>query len=86
MAADNNIEVFMSAFHENPIEVMNELPEKEGDTYPIINIEESESIRASVRDAIMKRATSEFPHSFSANLNNDNPALSLIHISEPTRR
>ena len=74
MAADNNIEVFMSAFHENPIEVMNELPEKEGDTYPIINIEESESIRASVRDAIMKRATSEFPHSFSANLNNDNPA------------
>ncbi|CAE6907082.1 hypothetical protein ACOMICROBIO_LKFPLAJE_01803 [Vibrio sp. B1FIG11] len=74
MAADNNIEVFMSAFHENPTEVMNELPQKEGDTYPIINIEESESIRASVRDTIMKRAASESPHSFSANLNNDNPA------------
>lgn len=74
MAADNNIEVFMSAFHENPTEVMNELPQKEGDTYPIINIEESESIRASVRDAIIKRATSESHHSFSANLNNDNPA------------
>lgn len=74
MAADNNIEAFMSAFHENPTEVMNELPQKEGDTYPIINIEESESIRASVRDAIMKRAASESPHSFSANLNNDNPA------------
>ncbi|HHB1595546.1 TPA: ricin-type beta-trefoil lectin domain protein, partial [Vibrio campbellii] len=63
-----------SAFHENPTEVMNELPQKEGDTYPIINIEESESIRASVRDAIIKRATSESHHSFSANLNNDNPA------------
>ncbi|HDM8231967.1 TPA: ricin-type beta-trefoil lectin domain protein [Vibrio campbellii] len=74
MAADNNIEAFMSAFHENPTEVMNELPQKEGDTYPIINIEESESIRASVRDAIIKRATSESHHSFSANLNNDNPA------------
>ncbi|MHA2813373.1 ricin-type beta-trefoil lectin domain protein [Vibrio campbellii] len=74
MAADNNIEAFMSAFHEKPTEVMNELPQKEGDTYPIINIEESESIRASVRDAIIKRATSESHHSFSANLNNDNPA------------
>nr|WP_039976667.1 ricin-type beta-trefoil lectin domain protein [Vibrio jasicida] len=72
-AADNKIESFMNAFHENPSKVMNELPQKEGDTSPII-VEESESIRASVRDVIMERATSESHHSFSANLNNDNPA------------
>ncbi|EDP59905.1 ricin-type beta-trefoil lectin domain protein [Vibrio sp. AND4] len=73
-AADSDIEVFMSAFHENPSQVMNALPQKEGDPYPAVNMEESESIKASVRDAIVMRATSGAHSMRSANLSNDNPA------------
>ncbi|MYM60604.1 peptidase [Vibrio sp. OCN044] len=74
LADDTQIEQFMKAFHENPQEVMDRLPVKEGDDYQTMSAEDIERVRTEMRDTVMDRAEPMLAPRFAPNLGNDNPA------------
>lgn len=74
IAGDAKIEQFMKAFHENPQEVMDMLPAKEGDEYRTMNADEIERFRNEMRDSVIERSQPVPTPFFAPNLGNDNPA------------
>ena len=74
LADDAQIEQFAKAFHENPQEVMDRLPVKEGDDYQTMSAEDIERVRTEMRDTVMDRAEPMLAPRFAPNLGNDNPA------------
>ncbi|MFY2508273.1 ricin-type beta-trefoil lectin domain protein [Vibrio pectenicida] len=74
IADDVKIEQFMNVFHDNPQEVMDRLPEKEGEEYVTMSTEDIERIRNEMRDTVMERAEPMLTPRFAPNLGNDNPA------------